>query len=81
MFKLEAKVLDYTGGQFTNDEGKEVKYSSCVIQTTEGVHNVNSDIDLKKYAGKEEVMLICKLEGSVKKPAKIRVLSVEETEE
>jgi len=78
MFELACKVLDYTGGQFTNDEGQLVKYSSAVIQTDDGVRSINSDLDLKEHVGGDEITLICKLEGSVKKPAKVRAVGLKD---
>jgi len=75
MFKVSAKVLDAQSGKFTSDEGAEVVFSNAVIQTDDGVHSVNvsADVDLKPYVGKDEVELICKFVGSVKKHTKVLV--------
>lgn len=76
MFELEGKILDFTAGKFTNDQGEVIVYSSAVVQTDSGVVNLNvaDGLDLKPFKGKE-VTLDCELYGSVKKTAKPRIVS------
>lgn len=78
MFKVTAKVLDAQSGKFQNEEGEQIVFSNAVIQTDEGVHSVTAapDLDLKPHIGDKEVVLIAKLAGSIKKPAKVMITGV-----
>jgi len=78
MLKFQAKILDAQSGKFNNDEGQEVIFSNAVIQDDEGVHSVTvaPDVDLKPHVGKNEVTLVARLAGSIKKPAKVMVTGV-----
>jgi len=78
MIQISAKVLDAQSGKFTNDEGAEVTFSNAVIQTEDGVHSVNAapDVDLKKLIGGKEVILLAKLGGSIKRPAKVLIVGI-----
>jgi len=80
MFKLEAEVVEAGFGTFNNAEGKVIEFSNAVLKTSEGLHQVscNKTLDLRPYQGKGEIILICKLYGSVKNPSKVMVETVEE---